>query len=536
MDTARDNDLVTLEKIVNTIGTEPEVVAGIAEGRPSWHGSSVSTLQGSRRSSKSFEDLNPEAHIKPSLHNELKSRNDMNDLEALPLNDRLPDVKRLAWSRYIMMNIYRRLFSLVSFGNLAAFIWVIIKDRSSSALINAAAANLLALGLARQPLVVNFLFTVFGAIPRSAPLRLRRLFAKIYCYGGVHSGCGIASFFWYASFVILRTQNFVLERHTTNGSQKSISSAVLAISYTVLMLLLAIIISAHPKIRFMLHDSFELTHRFCGWAVVALFWPLLILSSIMQATQNKTTLAHILVRFPTFWMLVITTIAIIHPWLLLRRVKTVPENISSHAIRLHFNHISIEFGQAIQLAKNPLRDWHSFATFPDLPVQPGTTTNKMSKEAGFSCLVSKAGDWTTDTIQNPPTHLWKRGVPQYGFAHMMQIFSRLIVVTTGSGIGPCLSFLVDPNRPAMRVVWQTKDPLATYGEQILNKVHQLDANAVILETRKLGRVDMLPLVARLVSEFDAEAVCVISNPLVTKKLVFGCESRGIPAYGPIFDS
>ena len=536
MDTARDNEMVALEKIVDAVGRDPEVVTGVAEGRPSWHGSTVSTLQGSRRSSES-PDLNPETPIKPSLHNDLKLRHDMNDLEALPLYDQLPDVKTLACSRYIMLNVYRRLFSLVFLCNLGAFIWVIIEDRSTLALINAAAANLLALGLARQPLVVNFLFKIFGAIPRSAPLRLRRIFAKVYCYGGVHSGCGIASLVWYTGFVVLLTKNFVLEGHTTNGGpQKSIAAAVLAISYTVLALLLAIIVSAHPKIRFMLHDSFELTHRFCGWAVVVLFWPLLILSCITQATENKTTLGHVLVRFPTFWMLIVTTIAIIHPWLLLRRVKTVPESISSHAIRLHFNHTSIGFGQAIQLAKNPLRDWHSFATFPDLPIQPGTTDSKTSQEAGFSCLVSKAGDWTSHTIQNPPTHLWKRGVPIYGFAHMMQIFSRLIVVTTGSGIGPCLSFLVDPNRPAMRVVWQTKDPKSTYGEQILDKVHQLDPRAVILQTKKLGRVDMLPLVTRLVSEFDAEAVCVISNPMVTGMLVFGCESRGIPAYGPIFDS
>lgn len=88
----------------------------------------------------------------------------------------------------------------------------------------------------------------------------------------------------------------------------------------------------------------------------------------------------------------------------------------------------------------------------------------------------------------------------------------------------------------MRMVWQTKAPLDTYGQRILDMLHQLDADPVILDTTKTGRVDMLPLVARLVSDFDAEAVCVISNPMVTKKLVFECENRGIPAYGAIFDS
>ena len=45
---------------------------------------------------------------------------------------------------------------------------------------------------------------------------------------------------------------------------------------------------------------------------------------------------------------------------------------------------------------------------------------------------------------------------------------------------------------------------------------------------------MLPLVFRLYREFEAEAVAVISNPLMTKKLVWECESRGIPAFGPRF--
>jgi hypothetical protein len=33
-----------------------------------------------------------------------------------------------------------------------------------------------------------------------------------------------------------------------------------------------------------------------------------------------------------------------------------------------------------------------------------------------------------------------------------------------------------------------------------------------------------------------EAVVVISNQKVTKKVVYGLETRGVPAYGAIFDS
>lgn len=35
---------------------------------------------------------------------------------------------------------------------------------------------------------------------------------------------------------------------------------------------------------------------------------------------------------------------------------------------------------------------------------------------------------------------------------------------------------------------------------------------------------------------DAEAVFCISNPSLTKKIVYGLEGRGVPTYGPIWDS
>ena len=496
--------------------------------------SSCTTLSGSTRPSigkyDSACDLDLEARVKPSLHHEFDLKQDMEALQTTSLSDELPEPKPLSWTRYAIFNVYRRLFSLVFLGNLAAFIYYMISYRSPLDLVNASAANILAVGLARQPVVVNAMFRLFSAVPRSMPLRLRRLAAKIYCYGGVHSGCGIASMFWYIGFIVMLTCDV-----KTSSESSFATPAITVVAYMVLVLLVAIIVAAYPKIRFMLHDYFELTHRFCGWAVVALFWPLLVLASIRGAQAKGESLGDFVIRFPTFWMLIITTLAILHPWVLLRRIKVTPETLSSHAIRLHFHHTTIDFGQGIQLSKHPFRDWHSFATFPDIPSLPGTN-GSVCKADGFSSLISKAGDWTSDTIANPPTHLWKRGIPIYGFVYATRLFSRLIVVTTGSGIGPCLSFLGDPNRPAMRVVWQTKSPLKTYGQNVFDIVHQLDANPTVLDTTETGRQDMLPLVIRLAKDFEAEAVCVISNPLVTRRLVFECESRGVPAFGPIFDS
>lgn len=421
--------------------------------------------------------------------------------------------KRFGFIRYTALNVYRRLFSLAFIGNAIAFVILMVKGAAPLDLINASAVNLAVCGLCRHPLVVNTLFLTFGAVPRSAPMRIRRLACKIFHLGGMHSGAGVASCIWYVGFAGMYTYNF---------QPSPINIAVVVLVWLVLALLLAIIIVAYPLFRAKRHDYFELIHRFSNWTILVLFWILLFLLGTAEAS-----LWSFLGHLPAFWILIILTLATIHPWLLLRRVPVVPEPLSPHAVRLHFSHTTVRFGQGITVARHPLADWHSFASFTDKFDSPATK---------FSCLVSKAGDWTRGAIAEQPTHLWKRGVPTYGFGYVFRMFERIIVVTTGSGIGPCLSFIEDERRPQMRVIWQTKSPLRTYGQRTLDLVSRMDAEPLIIDTSVTGRVAMLPIVLRLYKEFEAEAVCVISNPKMTKSLVYGLETRGIAAYGPIFDS
>lgn len=465
---------------------------------------------------------------------EIRPRLYVGDLEASVDNEvSLERRKKAAWLRYVVFNVYRRLFSIVFIGNLVAFILVMVRNQRLVDMANASAANMLVVGLSRQNLVVNALFVTFAAIPRSAPLYLRKHFAKIYCMGGVHSGCGMAAFIWYTGLTALLTRQYISQ---SSEDPIQITPAIMTLSYLNLVLLMSIIVAAYPTIRRKLHDYFELTHRFCGWGVVLVFWPLLFLFAVQIARSREQSLGRFLIGFPAFWLIIINTVSALHPWVLLRRVPVRAEPLSSHAIRLHLSHTTIKFGQGLSFAKHPLHDWHAFAAFPDLPALPGTS-GTTKENPTFSCLVSRAGDWTSDTIARPPTHLWKRAVPTHGFAYAMKVFRSVIVVTTGSGIGPCLGFVGDPNRPVMRVLWQTRTPLKTYGQSIMDLVNCLDSDAIIIDTNVTGkRVDMLPYVLELVRQINAEAVCVISNPVMTKKLIFECEARGIAAFGPNFDS
>ena len=48
--------------------------------------------------------------------------------------------------------------------------------------------------------------------------------------------------------------------------------------------------------------------------------------------------------------------------------------------------------------------------------------------------------------------------------------------------------------------------------------------------------DIVKLAYTVYRESKAEAVCIISNKKVVDMVVFGMETRGVPAYGPIWDS
>lgn len=421
--------------------------------------------------------------------------------------------------RYTIFTVYRRCFTLVYCANVVAFIIVMIESRQKLlAFVNAAGINLLVCGLARHPQIVNAIFRSVCSIPRSTSLFLRRRAAKAYHYGGVHSGCGVSAFLWYTGLVVL------ISREYWWNQNPEMTVPIIVLAYALLMVLIAIIVVAHPTFRVKRHDDFELIHRFSAWLAVVIFLVLLLVFSDQASRAQGVSLGQYLLSLPAFWFILVIIATIVHPWLLLRRVNVTPEYLSSHAVRLHLDHTSTAFGKVIAFTKHPLTDWHSFATFPDAD---GKT---------FSCIVSRAGDWTTQCIEQQPTQLWKRGVLMYGFIHVMRVFRRIIVVATGSGIGPCLSFLSEKDRPPMRLVWQTRNPIRTYGREVVDLVRRLDPDPLLIDTGNSGRVEMVPIIQELVREFDAEAVCVVSNPRLTKKVVFELEANEVPAFGPIFDS
>lgn len=504
------------------------------------------TFEQSFGSSTSSEDLE-KGVVAPVLVQQQLGAHDYEKSDALPVMRKRPDAaesynisrppdqlpnlphKRdrriLRRLRYNLLAVYQRLFSVVFIGNMIAFIIEVVLHRHSHPfgpplgnLATAVAANVMGAILIRQEYVINSLYNIFCWTPLWMPLRFRRAVSKLYHFGGVHSGCAVSATAWFILYSALVTKRYA------DGDFDQ--PAVIAITYILLTLFLTLCVFAIPKLRIFSHNTFEAVHRFGGWAAVALFWVEIFLVLHAESKIPGTdSFGSSVVQAPAFWFLLVVTFFIILPWIRLRKVEAFPEVLSKHAVRIHFKYSYKNIGNVIglRITHNPMKEWHAFATIPD------------ADGSSFSLIVSDNGDWTKKQIMEPAHSYWIRGIPVTGVLRMATVFRRIVLVATGSGIGPCLSFLTSHPMPC-RLLWSTPNPVQTYGENVMQAVAKADPEAMIIDTRASGRPDVVALTYHLYLETKAESVFVISNPYLTSKLVYGLESRGVPAYGPIWDS
>lgn len=466
--------------------------------------------------------------------------------------------------RYSAFTVYRRLFTFVFVLNsLGALILVrrhgcrFERAFTLDTLATLASSNFLLAILVRQDLVVNLLFRTAWLVPWHVPLRIRKIAARVYCYGGVHSGAAIAGTLWWMIFTVALSWTFVKA-----GLHMFV---VTILTWVVLVLLLTILLLALPSLRARYHDTFEITHRFLGWTSIALFWAqVLLLTQHNASTTASLVTPHrffaLLIRTPTFYTLLLTSLFLIYPWLHLRRWTFTATPLSSHALLLSFPNTIHKFS-CLSISTSPLREWHPFATFPsssrcNSPASSGRTS------PSTSIVISSAGNWTSSLILAAQgktasqlamlaqqtgrekgnegevrMRFWVKGHPKAGVLSLSCLFPRVIILTTGSGIGPALSSLLDrPPGQFVRLIWSTRTPRHTYGARMLDLVEQADKDTLIIDTSAMGRPDLLEVALRVYREVQAEAVFVLSNEKVTRMVVGGLEKRGVCAFGPIWDS
>lgn len=132
---------------------------------------------------------------------------------------------------------------------------------------------------------------------------------------------------------------------------------------------------------------------------------------------------------------------------------------------------------------------------------------------------------------------WVKGSAKAGVLSLSCMFKRVVILTTGSGIGLSLSSLLDrPEGQFARLIWSTRSPLTTYGPTLYDEALLADPDAVLIDTTQMGRPDLAVVAYRVWQDVGAEAVFVLSNEVVTNRVVYELQSRGIPAFGLIWNS
>lgn len=422
---------------------------------------------------------------------------------------------RTFWAQEKTMH-HNRLMAIIIVVNIAILLFGILQnDWWTSTAINLTAishvmlANIALAILIRQQYVINLLFKLATSAPTSWPLAIRRVLGKVYHFGGIHVAGSIVGTIWFAILAVSLL-------YAQWQGVATFSTATVGVTLLILTLLLSMVVTAWPSFRARYHDTFERVHRLVGWTVLGLFWAHTLLFTADQSGS--------LTQSPSFWVLMLVTFSVALPWLRLRRVKVDINTPSNHVALVRFNYGVTPFaGSSTAVSRNPLLEWHSFANVPS----PG--------QDGFRLTISRAGDWTGQLIDDKPSHVWVKGIPTAGVGNIDQLFKKVVWIATGSGIGPCLPHLLAQEVPA-HLVWSTRSPRETYGDGLVDEILSVQPNALIWDTNENGRPNLVELAYQAYKEFDAEAVICISNKKLTWQVVSGLESRGIPAYGAIWDS
>jgi len=376
--------------------------------------------------------------------------------------------------------------------------------------------NLLFAILPRQHWVVNLVSETATHAPISWPLALRWRLAQYYHVGGLHVGGAVSGTLWYIAYVALLGPAWI-------DGVVDYNDASVFVALLVVCALVAICVLAVPSFRRKHHDAFEASHRFGTWTVLVLAWINALLLAALQTPTRSFGVA--LLTSPIFWMLVVSTGLAVWPWLLLRKVPITVERPSNHAAIVRLDHGYVPaVGTTRAISRHPLFGWHPFACVPAVPGEPG-----------YRMVVSRAGGWTSKFIDDPPEHVWVRGIPTAGVANAKRLFKRVLYVTTGSGIGPALGHLLTDTQGA-RLVWVTKDPRTTYGDEFVSEVEAAQPHAVIWNTSEHGKPDVFEVSYAAFVESGADAVIIVANKDVTDHVVEEFGRRGVPAFGPIWDS
>ncbi|CAI0453751.1 unnamed protein product [Linum tenue] len=380
-------------------------------------------------------------------------------------------------------------------------------------------ANIFLLTLCRSEALLRAVFwAAVKILGRSwVPIRIKTAATSLLqSLGGIHSGCGVSSVAWLIYSLVLTLNDWP---HT--------SFEIVAVASAILSFISFSCLAAFPVLRHLHHNVFERIHRFAGWAALGLLWAFVILTTSHDsktASYNfQDGIALKLVKSQEFWFTVAITVLIILPWLTLRKVAVNLSSPSDHASIVRFAG-GVKPGILGRISPSPLSEWHAFGIISD-----GKTEHMM--------LCGAVGDFTKSLVSNPPSHLWVRGVHFAGLPYLVNMYDRVLLVATGSGICVFLSFLLQPCRADVRVLWVAKGIEHNFGQEIKDMATRYPKEKMIIhDTASMGRPNVSKMSVEAANKWGVEVVIVTSNPEGSRDVVNACKGVGIPAFGPVWDS
>ncbi|KAF5729157.1 hypothetical protein HS088_TW21G01315 [Tripterygium wilfordii] len=418
-----------------------------------------------------------------------------------------------------LFTVYKRLFVVCLAVNITALVLAATGNfpyaRNKATLFSI--ANIFALTLCRSEAFLRIVFwlavKVMGRSWIPLPIKTATT-SLLQSLGGIHSSCGISSVAWLIYALVLTLKN-----------RKDTTPEIIAVASTILSLLCLSCLAAFPLVRHLHHNIFERTHRFAGWTSLGLVWAFVILT-ISYDPKTKSYSHDIgskLVKQQEFWFTLAITVLIIIPWVTVRRVPVKVSAPSGHASIIKFEG-GVKSGILGRISPSPFSEWHAFGIISD-----GKSEHMM--------LAGAVGDFTKSLVANPPSHLWVRQVHFAGLPYLVNMYDRVLLVATGSGICVFLSFLLQPSSANVCVLWVAKGIEQNFGKEIKEMMSGHPKDKVIVhDTAVLGRPNVSEMSVDAAKKWGAEVVVVTSNPEGSRDVVNSCKSAGIPAFGPIWDS
>ncbi|XP_039167152.1 adenylate-forming reductase 03009 [Eucalyptus grandis] len=371
-----------------------------------------------------------------------------------------------------LFTVYKRLFVVCLTLNVVSLVLAATGHfpyaRNRAALFSI--ANIFALTLCRSEAVLRVAFwlavKLLGHwwVPLFAKTAVTSLLQSL---GGIHSGCGVSSLVWLVYALVLTLK----DRDNTSPEIIGVASAILALI-----------------------------------ALSCLLWGFVILTIAYDPrtkSYKRDELGSRLVRQQEFWFTVGITVLIIIPWVTVRRVPVKVSSPSGHASIIKFQG-GVKAGILGRISPSPLSEWHAFGIISD-----GKDEHMM--------LAGAVGDFTKSLVANPPAHLWVRQVHFAGLPYLVNMYGRVLLVATGSGICVFLSFLLQPCKASM-------------------VSHHPRDKVIVHDTAVLGRPNVAEMSVDAAKKWGAEVVIVTSNPEGSRDVVNACKNEGIAAFGPIWDS